>query len=335
MKNRHKILSFKKTVLSLLFVGLFLTSVFAQECVCPVVKMNAPQMLVRAGETVTFSAEVSGNKNYQTNYNWSVSSGTIAAGQGTPEIKIDTSGLDGGTIITATVEVNGNWCPVCDNLTVRETAFIQEEIKPVLLEKFSRYNCEYVLMMTDRFLVELSNNPVSAGYVIIYGKPRIAAAAMREMKNWIKIRGFDPSRTVFIDGGGIGGRAEIEFWLVPPGAAPPEPSPQPEYVESDKTAASETETRPPNKPYIFSKEYYDGVAGCGESEELNLEGFAALLKENPKSRGNIVIILDTKNGFREKEKEILNYLTGKGIARKRLRTFHVNSFGGVELWFLP
>jgi hypothetical protein len=335
MKNRHKILSFKKTVLSLLFLGFCLTSVFAQECICPIVKVTAPPAPVKAGEIVTFSAEVSGNKNYQTNYNWTVSAGTIIAGQGTPEIKIDTSGLEGGMIIIAAIDVSGNWCSVCDNLTVSETAVIQEDVKPFLLEKFSRYNCEYVLMQTDRFLVELSNNPVSTGYVIIYGKPRIAAAASREMKNWIKNRGFDVSRTVFIDGGGIGGRAEIEFWLVPPGAAPPEPSPQPESVEPDKTIASETEIRPPNKPYIFSSEYYDGVAGCGESEELNLEGFAALLKENPKSRGNIVIILDTKAGFREKEKEILDYLTAKGIARKRLRTFYVNSFGGVELWFLP
>lgn len=334
MKNQHKFLSFGKPIFCLLFVGLFLTSVFAQECICPVIKVSAPTAPVKAGEIIIFSAAMSGKKNDETTYNWSVSGGTITGGQGTPKIEVDTNGLDGGMILTATVEVGG-WCPVCDNLTVSETALIQEEIKPQLLEKFSRQNCEYVLMMTDSFMVELSNNPVSTGYAIIYGKPRIAAAAMREIRNWLKMRRFDESRMVFIEGGGIGGRAEIEFWLVPPGAAPPEPSPQPEYVEPDKTDATVTEPRKPTEPYIFSREYYDGVAGCGESEELNLEGFAALLKENPKSRGNVVIILDTRAGFREKEKEILDYLTGKGIARKRLRTFYVNSFGGVEFWFLP
>jgi hypothetical protein len=125
-------------------------------------------------------------------------------------------------------------------------------------------------------------------------------------------------------------RAEIEMWLVPAGAEIPEIVSQPEPEVAEKP---EKEPKTPAKPYIFSSEFYDGVAGCGE--ELDLEGFAETLKKNPKSRGNIVIMLMTKADFREKEKEIIDFLTGKGIARKRLRTFYVNSFGGVELWLLP
>ncbi len=78
----------------------------------PMVCPSAPNVTLSAnsvngGEAVTASASLSGGRDYGTpTYNWTVSGGTIASGQGTDSIRIDTTGLDGQSV-TATVEVKG------------------------------------------------------------------------------------------------------------------------------------------------------------------------------------------------------------------------------------
>lgn len=65
-------------------------------------------------QTVTFTVNVSGGEPYTVpTYNWTISSGTIIEGQGTPEIKVDTSGL-AGQQIEATVKIGG-FAPECQN----------------------------------------------------------------------------------------------------------------------------------------------------------------------------------------------------------------------------
>lgn len=307
---------------------LLVSGVFAQSCECPIVGVSGPSGVTPAGEPAIFNSHVSDKYN-QPSYKWTVSAGTIIEGQGTPTIKVDTKGLKSGQIIIAVVTVSGNWCQDCTGLTRDHIAIIEEKIEPVLIDKFERSNCEDVLSRMDNFMTYLQNDPNATGYFIAYGKPRIVARAEREARNWIKMKGFDPLRITLVSGGGSSERAEIELWMVPAGANPPEIKAQSESAETEP----EKEVINLTQPYIFSSEYYDGVGGC--EAELDLEGYAKMLKDNPKSRGNIVILMMTKAEFRKKEKEILSYLTKKGIARKRLQTFHQKTFGGVELWFLP
>jgi hypothetical protein len=73
---------------------------------CPQITVSCPTDLVKAGDSVTFSANVSGGDPKVTpTYNWSVSAGTITSGQGTPSITVDTAGL-GGESITASSGAN-------------------------------------------------------------------------------------------------------------------------------------------------------------------------------------------------------------------------------------
>lgn len=297
---------------------------------CPIVSVTGPPAVVNPGETMTFTAVVEGVNSSGNSYNWSVDKGTIISGQGTSTITLSTEGLEGETI-TASVSVSGDFLEVCDS-DASETGIVRTLPKAILIDQFQRANCEDVLMRTDNFFVHLQNNPGASGYIIFYGRRRAVAIAEREAKNWIRIRNFDPGQIVLVRGGGINERAEIEMWLVPPGADPPEVKPQ---AESEEIETHEKEPAIPTKPYIFSSEHGEGIAGC--TEELDLEGYAAALKTNPKSRGNIVIYATSKEFFREREKEILDFLKDKGIARKRLRTFYQKSEAlfGTELWFLP
>ena len=62
-------------------------------CTCPTVSVTGPSAVVQPGETMTFTANVSGGSQTDATYNWSVDKGTIVEGQGTPVITVSTEGL--------------------------------------------------------------------------------------------------------------------------------------------------------------------------------------------------------------------------------------------------
>lgn len=303
---------------------------------CPVVAVTGPFSVLNEGEPMTFSAEVKGlPEGGNLNFNWTVNYGAIISGQGTNTITVSTEGLAGQSVAATVVVKGDNFSDECDT-TVSETGVVAGKITARLIDRMTNANCEDRQARMDNFFVELSNDPAAAGYIFSFGSPRAVAAVEKRMRANIRWRRFDPTRMTLVNGGGKSKKATIEFWLVPAGADAPTPEPPVENEADFDTAETDAKIETgPKEPFIFSAEYYDGGGCVGEDTELDLEGFARKLKENPKARGNIVIILTTKAEFREKQKEILNFLTRKGIDRRRLRTFHQKTFGGVELWLLP
>ena len=85
----------------LLVILLFAPGVFGQEC--PIVSVTCPDS--SDGDSIIFHAAVTGNPDKAT-YRWTVSTGTITAGQGSPSITVSGPGFEGQTL-TATVEVEG------------------------------------------------------------------------------------------------------------------------------------------------------------------------------------------------------------------------------------
>lgn len=81
---------------------------------CPVLSVDCPAGEVEEGQTVRFKAHVVGGDLRVVNptYRWTVSAGKIVAGQGTPEIAVETAGA-GDRGITAAVEV-GKYPVECD-----------------------------------------------------------------------------------------------------------------------------------------------------------------------------------------------------------------------------
>ncbi len=77
-----------------------------QDCDCATLSVTGPAGITAPGQTMTFTANSSGGTGDRT-YNWSVSSGTIESGQGTPSIVVGTTSDMADSTVTATVEIGG------------------------------------------------------------------------------------------------------------------------------------------------------------------------------------------------------------------------------------
>lgn len=89
------------------------------DCFCPTIAVNTSASAVKAGETLTFTANVSGGSS-DIFYNWIVSDGEIIEGQGTPVIKVATTSKTAGKIVKATVEIDG----ICEDCSKTESATV-------------------------------------------------------------------------------------------------------------------------------------------------------------------------------------------------------------------
>lgn len=194
-----------------------------QQCQCASVTVSGPAGLTNAGDTMTFTASVTPGT-YDPTYNWTVSSGTIESGQGTPSIVVRTTSDMVGQSVTATVQIGGAPagcdCPVSGS----ETAAIPPAIDPVLVDEFGAMPNDDIRGRLDLFFAELSNNPNNQGYIINYGTPAQIAARERLITNHITFRRFDRSRITLVNGGTSStGEASTKLYRIPPGAENPAP----------------------------------------------------------------------------------------------------------------
>jgi hypothetical protein len=195
---------------------------------CPTLSVSCPTELVEVGQSATVTANVSGgDPNASITYNWTVSSGTISGGQGTPSITVDTSSLSTGGTVTATVELGGV-APECQR-TASCTFTVQQKAVPRKFDEYGNIAFNDEKARLDNFAIELQNDPGAQGYIIAYSGRRARAneaqaRADRAKDYLVNTRGIDAGRIVTVDGGA---REEltVELWIVPSGAAPPTASP--------------------------------------------------------------------------------------------------------------
>jgi hypothetical protein len=182
----------------------------------------------------------------------------------------------------------------------------------------------------DSFLIELRNNPGSAGYIIFYqGKDALpsqyGARGEQLYLPHIRYKNYDETGLVFVDA--FRERQATEFWIVPPGGAIPQPTNVIASVEAPKNDAflfhrthfdlSPDEFMLPNviEQRVASQEEYlrdngDFVSQEDEttvaepektSDDDNLEmffragnDFAQKFKTDPDERGVIILYADDK-----------------------------------------
>jgi hypothetical protein len=206
---------------------------------CPTVSVSCPDTGT-IGQPVTFTANVSaGDTNVTPTFNWTVSAGTISSGQGTSSITVDTTGVAGGTTITATVDVGGydRSCSTSSSCTVSfrtiPTARKIDEYGNI------RFNDEKARL--DNYAIELQNDPTAQGYLICYGgrRGRTGEGQRRcdRAKDYlVNTRGISGDRIVTVDGG-YKEDLTVELWVVPSGANPPTASPSVDPSEVKSTPA--------------------------------------------------------------------------------------------------
>lgn len=309
--NTNNLMRSLLIVVATLLMGFNATAQHGDEC--PNLTTSASAEVVAAGTPVRFTARAGGFESRRVSYNWAVSAGTIISGQGTSTIEVDTTGLEGQNI-TAHIEIHGDWMMACVT-SASETTAVAALPTARLLDAASTAanNCEYVLMIMDRLIAELGNDPNASGVIIIYrdaGKPRAFMKRRREINDWMRTRGFDPMRVTIVDGT-YRAKAETEFWIRPAGAE----MPVIQVADIAPPAASATVAQ---LPYIHSSQYSDGIQGCS-GPGLDPQGFAEELASNPTLRGKVVVADSSQKNYRRISAEIAAALRKARVKPARVR----------------
>ncbi len=195
-------------------------------------------------------------------------------------------------------------------------------------------NCEEGFARLDSFFAELANNPVDDGQIVIYGDALDKKAAPRREKqllNHFTFRKFDRSRVKVVRGA-TRSQGTTQFWLVPPGADPPEVP-----VDSGPTATGKQQGD--SEPYLYATDSVDGVPGCF-GNLYDLEEYASVLKQDRSNTGRIVINQSSRAKYNRAVREIIAELAKLGIARKRITTVYRyvrphQMLEVTEIWIVP
>nr|MDQ3806038.1 hypothetical protein [Acidobacteriota bacterium] len=206
------------------------------------------------------------------------------------------------------------------------------------IDEFARaHGCDHGARL-DNFAIELMNHPDATGHVIAYG-PAGEGNGTADYRLYVthqylvQMRGIVTERLKLINGGRYKSRDEsfVEFWLVPPGAEPPEPSSYRNDVETFKGKFSEYEA-------WDSFEWGEATGpGTGNSP---LAGFADVLRSQPETQAYVVVYHGPESApgaWRRVADGEVAALKGQGVAGERVRVI----FGGygeklkIQRWVLP
>ncbi len=190
---------------------------------CPSISVTGPAGVTPPGQSMTFTANISGGEGLS--INWTVNRGTITAGQGTRSIVVQTGMEDADSTVTATVQLSG-FDPNCTECPAEasESAPVAPNPEAILVDEFGRLSNDEIRAKLDIFFAELSNNPGDMGYIINYGTSREIAARERLITNHITFRRFDRSRITMVSGGtSPTGEVNTRLYRVPQGADNPNP----------------------------------------------------------------------------------------------------------------
>jgi hypothetical protein len=188
---------------------------------CPEISISCPTGDVTVGSPATVSVDVRGGGNPSVTYNWSVSSGQISSGQGTPSITIDTTTL-GGQTVTATVEIGG-LPPECDRTrSCSFTVSTPEQPKCRIFDTYNdlRFNDEKARL--DNFAIQLQQEPDAIGYYAIWGscEGEGQRRADRAVAYLVNTRGIDASRIRTVVDPNCRETLTVELHICPPNATP-------------------------------------------------------------------------------------------------------------------
>ncbi len=192
---------------------------------CPRVEMQGPGgRIIRDGQTVVFSASISGGNdaNAAPTIVWSVSSGMIKAGQGTNRIEVDTTGAGADRQIVAELWVGG----YAADCSVQGTATARVVGPATKADEFGDLAAEAEIGRLENIAsaVPEGDNLYVIAYAGRTSARNHASTSLRRIKEQLVKSGLSTQRVMTVDGG-FREQAAFELWIVPVGAETPRPSP--------------------------------------------------------------------------------------------------------------
>jgi hypothetical protein len=211
-------------------VGLFVCAVAGMVAAqtgpstCPTITVEGPG-LVPPGNPMVFTADVKGGPYAIKGYEWSISAGTIASGQGTRSITVDPTGLAPSSNVTATVIVKGGSI-ACPN-SASETGGIAPSIQDDTVDIYGKTKWPNEKARLDNAWIQLRQSPDYRLYISLraekgdsFDDARDHARKMIDHIIW-RDKKFDASRIIFaINVNDVDDFTR--YWFVPPGAELPE-----------------------------------------------------------------------------------------------------------------
>ncbi len=185
--------------------------------------------------------------------------------------------------------------------------------------------CSIFRSTLDDFLVALSQEPATVGYVVLSDEANYLQVVRRRqmIENHIFWRNFDPKRVIFVRRHGLTD-LELEFWKVD----------RDSKLNFNYVSDWTYELPERSKPFVLVTGGFD-ASECPPARDGEL--VARFLKANPRSRINIVIRCGGGHCFRESKTNITEELVGNGVSRSRLRFYYVpieTGYYTYEYWIL-
>lgn len=191
-------------------------------CSCPSLGITGGGV-VNPGESLFFTANVSGGTCSNVSFRWNVSNGSIVSGQGTASIAVS---AEPGESVTATVEISGSClCAECPRSASETGSVLPRKPTADEIDRFGKLPDDEVKARIDALYIALGNNPNAQGYIINYGTAKEIAAREKQIQKAITFRKYDPSRVTIVRGGPNPNGAGVwtKVYTVPPGADNPTP----------------------------------------------------------------------------------------------------------------
>jgi hypothetical protein len=187
---------------------------------CPSITVDASSELVCPDGKASFTASmVEGDSNIKPTYNWTLSSGKIIKGQGTPKITVATTDEHGHSSddngIRATVEVGGlgGSCASAASAAIRITPFCPER----KLDEYGDLPFAEEKVRLENLINRLQSDTETFGLIVVHAaehQPAGEAEARAERaRNYVaNERGID---RVMIKDGGSRDALTVELWVMP------------------------------------------------------------------------------------------------------------------------
>lgn len=215
----------KKILFISVLIILFGLNLFAQDPAnCPTIDVIGPGGIPFQGEPVSFTANVDTKErtDLQIEYVWTVSSGKIIYGQGTPNITVE---RDSDESITVTVEIKG-FPEGCSNADSETMGCGLRPPQPIKAGEF----LNFVTPTEKNQLKDLKNKVLNDSNAQIYVIGRFKEnTSEKETAQKLKKLGRFLMKELAVESSRITitrvfGESEFsEIWLVPPGANNPQP----------------------------------------------------------------------------------------------------------------
>lgn len=194
----------RKVLLATLFAFVTVVAAFGQgtNTKCPEITVVGPAGLTLAGDVMVFSADIKVlDTSAAVTYEWKVTAGVIADGQGTNQIRVRTTAENAGSKVTATVSVKG-LAGNCSTIASEE-ASVAPRLDCGLREEYGHIPWPDEKARLYNLLLQLHHNPKSVGFLYIQIEPHETVDKTKKhiakILNFIRssVEGFDLARLRF------------------------------------------------------------------------------------------------------------------------------------------